>query len=204
MFISNSLSTFKFLFPDTLTLAFESCVVAFIPTSVTLFSIVIFVIIVLLRMQDRFEFIIKDLLHRDLTFTGRTLIWDYAIKNIKNNLLFGIGIYDYKMRRLQTGVYHAHCTYLNVLFENGIIGAISYLLIFIKVGNKLMENKSNSLVNMVSYFFFIYFIITLMEVYMNNVMLYILLAVGYNISIILDDRKEKVEDEKNWNSDNYR
>ena len=50
-----------------------------------LIYLVITIIVVFLRLQNVFSFLIVDLLHKDLTFTGRTNIWDKAIDYIVKN-----------------------------------------------------------------------------------------------------------------------
>ena len=115
-----------------------------------------FVFIILFRAQDNFKWFIEDILHRDLTFTGRTYIWDNALKCISNNKLFGVGIYDFSSRLLETGVYHAHCTFLNVIFENGILGLCAYLIIYILAIKKSYKFKNNRLIYLTAYFIFIF------------------------------------------------
>ena len=115
-------------------------------------ALLFFVLVVLLRVQDHLSFLIQDILNRDLTFTGRTYIWDYAIESISNNKIFGIGIYDFALRLSRTGVYHAHCTLLNITFDAGILGLISYFSIWILSVVKSEKYKSNKYIYLTSYF----------------------------------------------------
>ena len=153
-------------------------------------AIIFFVLIVLFRIQDNFTWFIEDVLHRDLTFTGRIYIWDDALKNINNNKLLGVGIYDFSSRLLETGVYHAHCTFLNVIFENGILGSIAYFMIHILAIKSSYKFKNNRLIYLTAYFIFIFLIITLSEFYVKDIMFITLIGMNYNLSKLIKEGDE--------------
>ena len=75
---------------------------------------------------------ITGILHKSITFTGRTEIWANAIRLIKNQWLFGYGVQDDKvMVQLLNNIHAGHChnLYLQILFQNGIIGLIIMTII---------------------------------------------------------------------------
>ena len=68
--------------------------------------------IVLLRLQNIFSFIIQNILGKDLTFTGRTRIWDNAIEFIKARFIIGYGKETGAVIASKLGdikFTHAHC-----------------------------------------------------------------------------------------------
>lgn len=162
-------------------------------------ALLFFVLVVLLRVQDHLSFLIQDILNRDLTFTGRTYIWDYAIESISNNKIFGIGIYDFALRLSRTGVYHAHCTLLNITFEAGILGLISYFSIWIISVVKSEKYKSNKYIYLTSYFIFIFLIITLVEFYVKDIMFITLIGMIYNLSKLIKRGELYNEESRNIN-----
>ena len=162
-------------------------------------ALLFFVLVVLLRAQDHLSFLIQDILNRDLTFTGRTYIWDYAIKSISDNKLFGIGIYDFALRLSRTGVYHAHCTLLNIMFEAGILGLISYFSIWILSVVKSEKYKTNKYIFLTSYFIFIFLIITLVEFYVKDIMFITLIGMIYNLSKLIKRGELENEESRNIN-----
>ncbi len=162
-------------------------------------ALLFFVLVVLLRVQDHLSFLIQDILNRDLTFTGRTYIWDYAIESISNNKIFGIGIYDFALRLSRTGVYHAHCTLLNITFEAGILGLISYFSIWILSVVKSEKYKSNKYIYLTSYFIFIFLIITLVEFYVKDIMFITLIGMIYNLSKLIKRGELYNEESRNIN-----
>lgn len=66
---------------------------------------------------------------RDITFTGRTYIWEQALQQFYHDPLFGSGDVGY----LITGqiTHQAHNEYLNVLSKYGLIGFVPFLAVSI-------------------------------------------------------------------------
>lgn len=91
---------------------------------------VVFVMLAIIRQQEKFSFILVDLLQKDLTLTERTRIWDNAIQSISKHPLLGIGGVDdeIKTRILGFGATHAHNFYLSAVFQYGFVGLILQLL----------------------------------------------------------------------------
>ena len=54
-------------------------------------SAVFFVLIVILRVQNLFSWLLVDYLHKDLTLVGRTYIWDAALTNFFDSPWIGTG-----------------------------------------------------------------------------------------------------------------
>ncbi len=161
------------------------------------FAILFFLVIVILRWQDIFSWFIVDVLHRDLTLTGRTYIWDRCMTQIGNHPILGLGVQAEAVRLSTLGIYHAHSGLLNVLLEGGIIGFVAFLNIF-RVATKSLttkENKVNEFSAICTFALFIYFISTLVDVIVDSYLFYILLNICYFIPLI----KEKFEEREKLN-----
>ena len=88
--------------------------------------------IVFLKIQKLFSFIIVDWLGKDLTFTGRTNLWDNAINKILTRPIIGYGDMDQITERLVLGDVYCHNGLLELLFRGGVIHLILFVaLIFI-------------------------------------------------------------------------
>lgn len=139
-----------------------------------LLSLVLFFGIVVFRLQNYFQFLIVDILHRDLTFTLRTFIWDEVLVSIKNNLFVGIGfLYS-----------HAHSNYLDILYKYGIVGFLIYLINMNIINKRLnlaeqKKEKGNYAAKIVSLGFFVYFMMTIVEVYLDSQFFYVMLVLAY-------------------------
>jgi O-antigen ligase len=108
-------------------------------------NIVLFFMIVVFRAQEVFSFIIVSLLGKNLSFTGRTEIWDLCFIMIKNSFLFGYG-FSY-----ERGLVYWRDTYTfghNLILEILLLGGVLSLLLFLTVTTanlfkiKAIKNKT--------------------------------------------------------------
>lgn len=129
-----------------------------------IFSIIIFFAIVIFRLQNVFSFLIEDILKKDLTFTGRTQIWNCYIELIIERPFLGYGFMDFKENIALTGAGHAHNLILNILFQGGITALLFFSLFLIHAVNKLCKN-SNKGAKLLSIIIFVYMIAYIFEVY---------------------------------------
>ncbi len=84
---------------------------------------------------------IANLFGKDLTFTGRTTLWQLIINKIKENLLLGYGYdafwwnineYSYVWNVLTWQPSHTHNGYLELLLNIGLIGSLIFFIGFFK------------------------------------------------------------------------
>ena len=126
---------------------------SFVINLITFFAIVIF------RVQNLFKFLIVDILHKDMTFTGRTRVWDRTIDYFKDNVLIGVGQYSREENVFMLGLAHPHNLYLRVLYETGIIGAVCFVVIILILAKKLKEYQRNRYGYIISVTIFCFFLI---------------------------------------------
>lgn len=100
-----------------------------------------FFAVIIMRVQNAFAFIIVDMLGRDLTFTGRTSIWDKALDAFSKSPIFGVGEISSDASRTLIGATNAHNYYLDLMYKNGIIGFVLFLIILIICGNALYKAR---------------------------------------------------------------
>ena len=99
--------------------------------------------VIILRLQEAFAFIIVDMLGRDLTFTGRTKIWDGALAAFVKSPVFGVGEIESQASRDLIGATHAHNYYLDLLYKSGLPGFLIFFAILIICGMALYRNRKN-------------------------------------------------------------
>lgn len=99
--------------------------------------------VIILRLQEAFAFIIVDMLGRDLTFTGRTKIWDSALAAFAKSPVFGVGEIESQASRDLIGATHAHNYYLDLLYKSGLPGFLIFFAILIICGMALYRNRKN-------------------------------------------------------------
>lgn len=141
-----------------------------------------FFAIVIFRLQNAFKFLIVDILHKDLTFTGRVYVWDKAIKMIKNKPLLGYGNVSFEYSKI---VYSTHNTILGVMHKTGLIGLFMYFIIIFTSAKELLKENRNYIAQLISSFIFSYLIMMLTEAYAFKYFLFIL-VLGYNVKYLIN------------------
>ena len=99
--------------------------------------------VIILRLQEAFAFIIVDMLGRDLTFTGRTKIWDSALAAFAKSPVFGVGEVETPASRDLIAARHAPNYYSDLLYKSGLPGFLIFFAILIICGVALYRNRKN-------------------------------------------------------------
>ncbi len=140
-----------------------------------------FISIILLRLQNYFSFFIVDFLHKDLTFTGRTYIWDSVIDTIKDKLILGHGLVTF---HYIANVYTTHNSLLDLLYKTGIIGFALYLSIIYECLKELYKYRNHKITKIISIIIFAYFIMMLTEAYPYDFIIFIFIFC-YNVKFLI-------------------
>lgn len=107
--------------------------------------------IVIFKIQNYFKFLIVEILHKDITFTRRTIIWEKVLEKIKEKPLFGYGMHVDTDYFQITAIYpegevlenlSAHNQILHHLYETGIITTIVLALIYFYCCYNNKNNKN--------------------------------------------------------------
>ena len=152
---------------------------------------IIYTQVVIFRIQETvFIGFIENTLQKNVTLTGRTLIWDFIMKIIPNSLIFGYGRNDIiAQNAIIRDVTEAHNGLLEILLCTGIIGLFVFILILLNVFKAL--NKSNSKISYIlSMAIFLYFCIALTESAFTYT------KIGFWILIIISSNIEKIIKQK--------
>ena len=135
--------------------------------------------IVFLRVQDAFAFIIVNVLNRNLSFTGRTYIWDYYIEQFLNEGIFNKLIGNFGVTELTV---NTHNMFLGLLAFTGIIGLILYFMLLYFSSKELKKEKKSDTSKFVSIIIFGFLLNALtMEFYLQPL---IAMYIGYNVKKI--------------------
>lgn len=156
-------------------------------------------LIVVMRIQNVFSFLIVNILHEEITFNGRTLIWDCVFEQMKyHNVFIGYGIKNYGNKDIkmtaqnQYGDYlltdrQAHNQFLSVLYFNGIIGLLSYILLMILPAFNVSKIKNKGVKAFFSMGIFLYGLSMLTELSGDENMFLVFLSSAYYIYNWKDD-----------------
>lgn len=158
----------------------------------------IFLFIVHFRFQEFFDVIIVDYLHRDLTFTGRTFLWDRIKLFIMEKPLLGYGIEGRSIFTLKMGgsLYtHAHNTIYDLLYKGGFIALGLFMTMVGLATKELYKLKKNVIANTISIGLFIMYTMMNFEAREDKIGLYIILILGVYVSNIIksnEDNKKNI------------
>lgn len=100
------------------------------------------ILFVIYRIQEFFSYFILNVLHKDLTISFRTLIWDQVLAAIKDKPLLGYGYETAKGIAMHChGGNHPHNYMLTLLLRGGFLGFISYCFILLYANIGLRDNR---------------------------------------------------------------
>lgn len=109
------------------------------------------ILIVFFRIQNYFSWLFVDILGKDLTFTGRTQLWDYTIPIIINNILIGVGITGGRpIIGINGHSYpHPHCLILDILYKGGLLYLSSFFLLLHIFSKKYYKSQNDKIKNII-------------------------------------------------------
>ena len=149
----------------------------------------LFFSIVMFRLQNLFEFFITGVLHKGLSFTGRTDIWDRAVFLFERSPFLGYGIAQSgKVYRLaKHKYYHAHNVFLEILVEGGLGALIAYLFMLERAGRQLMIHRKHPYACLISAGLMAVMVMTAMEPYLdqNGLLIYALIFLGHYVGSLI-------------------
>ena len=152
--------------------------------------IITFLGLVIFRIQNYFAFFITDILGKDLTLSGRTLIWDRTLSIFAEHPLIGIGVLSRLENFRLIGAPHPHGLFLRVIFQTGIIGAVSMTIIFCFVVKSLNSTR-NKYCYILSSTLFCFLIIFLTESFDNIMQFYGIVTMAYHINCLTAGMSEE-------------
>ncbi|EOU1682983.1 O-antigen ligase family protein [Clostridium perfringens] len=143
---------------------------------------VFYLSIIVFKLQEVFSEIIVGILGKDLTFTGRTILWDSAKEIISKNLYLGIGTQSSTNLIYDPGscsYLSTHNQILQLLVENGFISLIMFFaiiaILLIRVKN--INNKIELLISVT----LLSMLLVLFSEAMGFFDLFFVISITYNI-----------------------
>jgi len=145
-----------------------------------------FFVFIIFNFQFIFRGFIETVLQRDLTFTNRTILWERAFESIAQNPLVGVGLGYHALHDIfHWQLYDSHNFILELLVTGGLLGFATFSAIFIAVYRKLDRSREHKISDVVSFFFFIYLIMAMVETTFYQTPFYLMLILSYNVNKII-------------------
>lgn len=125
---------------------------------------VVCLLLLVFRRIDFFSYVIENILHRNLTLTGRLGIWDRSIAAIKDKAILGYGVLDIGEVQRMLLASHQHNLYLHILFQGGLLSFGMFIVLLNKCRCQLIHVGGKKSV-LISICIFCYLIIFISETY---------------------------------------
>lgn len=152
--------------------------------------IVIAISVVVLRVQDFLGPAISILLHRDVTFTGRTVLWDQAMEKLSGLGFFtgyGNNYYWHMFEWAGSIQKHAHNEILNMLMLGGVFSFASMAMLIVVAVKKLFEERFRNIANAFSIGLAGFLVIAIAEVGLSPGFMFVLSGSYYLVPKIVGD-----------------
>lgn len=154
--------------------------------NVYIVSMICSVMIIFFRFQEKFSFLIENILKKDLTFTSRTAIWRTCIEYIENKPIFGNGTISFDFIFKNWIVSQAHNQFLDIVLMGGLILLFVFSLVFILESKKISNIKTVSLRNLLLFVFVAYFVLFQTEARRDDILMFIGFVIVYHINNIIN------------------
>ena len=112
-------------------------------------NIVIFIVFVIMQNLQIFSIFLQKFFDRDMTLSGRTIVWRMAFNSFLQNPIWGVGQgKGYEMFGYAT----THNRYLNTMFTGGLVSFILFAALLILTYRKLKSSKETISQILIAYF----------------------------------------------------
>lgn len=162
-------------------------------------SVIIFVSIVIFKIQTIAESFFQNTFNKSSTFTGRTFIWDWAMYWIGEKPILGSGYetdIDITTKLHDTAATHCHNMYLDIAYRGGFIALAIFILMFYLCCKSEKKYYKHPLSRILVFSIFVFTgILFLTEAYFNQRTFFMLLTMAYQIPLIVTS-KQKFDNRK--------
>ena len=147
--------------------------------------VVVFLAFVIFQKFGVFEFIIVNVLHKQMNLSNRTTIWAYYLVQIIQQPFFGFGTADGGALFNWDGtVWYAHNQVLDILVQGGIVSLCVFLFLVIFVKKHVDRRNSNYNKGMFNAVLLAFLIVGIAEHFLVrfNMCFYAFLAIAYSMN----------------------
>jgi O-antigen ligase len=150
--------------------------------------------IVFFRIQNIFSFLIEGMLHKNLTFTGRTYIWDEYINECFESaitVLFGIKDMDRLFILSTMSSRKPHNFILYLLSTVGVVGIVIMLVLILMTFKTLYFERHTNVAKILSAFIIAYLLMGITETHLAHFLP--ILYIAYNIRTVISNKLNPVK-----------
>lgn len=137
------------------------------PLVYVIFASTVLYFVVINRSSQIYELVTR-FTGKDITFSGRTILWDKILSSISNAILVGFGARteDFLISYFELDYAgHSHNLALQVVFQTGILGGMFWALIILYTAYNIWKNLGNKVVRSYGCAFFAFLIMSIFDFY---------------------------------------
>ena len=136
------------------------------------------------NLQSYFVTNILNYFNKDVTLSGRTIIWQRAFDFIKVRPIIGYGQELLQIRLLRFGISHVHNILLQIIYNGGFLAFFIYILCILML-NKSINNCENSKMKFVmKVIMYLYFFASIFDFYNTKFIVYIIFVCCGNSNLL--------------------
>lgn len=155
--------------------------------NLTIIGLISTVLVVFLRIQDRYANFIENYFKKSATLSYRTYIWDVAIPIIKEKLIFGYGIRnDGNFAKWKWNTWQAHNQWLQLFYDGGLICAILFLIILFMFSKRTYEYIDSHIGVLIASIYSAFMIMMITEIFSYTPYFYIVIFIGFNMQHLVN------------------
>jgi len=113
-----------------------------------------YIVIIIMNAQSKFSWLLNDILNKSSSLKGRMRLWKRTINILKNSPWIGYGtrsgLYRVHENRVGTWAIYAHNLILELVYQGGLIYLGMFVVLIIMAGNKIMGQKEDNAVKIIS------------------------------------------------------
>lgn len=160
-----------------------------------IYNLTFFVFIVVFRIQNKFAYLIENVLGKQVTLTGRTDLWDRILFSIVLRPFNGYGLENLTMiqERLEYWNVSAHNILADYLYEGGVLCIVVFIMLFLITKKNL--DRLDIVCEPIYYFnnamFLAFSIVWSTDTFVksNIQSIFFMLAIAYNLLAVTEDEK---------------
>lgn len=149
--------------------------------------------IIVFRLQNIFAFFVEDVLHKGLSFTGRTVLWDIARDMFLEKPFLGHGLgLQGRIYRVSKGRYYpAHSVIYEILVQGGICAMAGFMTMLLSAGKQLLIYRKHPYAALLSAGLLVYGVVGSMESYVdsNSVLWFALIFLSYYVGTLIYEKE---------------
>lgn len=134
-----------------------------------LIQVVFYFYIIIMNAQNKFGWLLNDILKKTSSLKGRMLLWKRTINILKKSIWIGYGTRNgiYRVHETRVGAWaiYAHNLILELVYQGGLIYLMMFIALIILAGNKMMSKRDNEVACIISIGFLGWSIQSLVEAY---------------------------------------